>query len=144
MFICKISVKCTPVFIGTRNGTNHHDVNGCQESRRTYILPRYVKGMLAYSLIFKRNAMHCILAYDIRWSVSMYVCGCVCVVCVCVFIHLNASHWWASRKTFEINLSFFRHMYAIKTPFNDIFCNVVTHFLDHLFEGHRFEYWPFG
>ena len=56
---------------------------GCQELRRNKICQR----VLAYILIFNRNATHCILAYCIRRSASVTPCMCVCV-CVCVCVRL--------------------------------------------------------
>ena len=57
-------------------------------------MSRYVKicqGVLANSLIFKQNAMHCILAYGICRTVSVCVCVYVCVfvyVCMCMRVRV--------------------------------------------------------
>ena len=88
--ISEISVKCALIFIGRRMMTI------ATMSRRVRIrgrLPfaKICQGVLAYSLIFKRNVAYCILAYSIRWSVS------VCVVCACSSV--CTPHWWIAWKT---------------------------------------------
>ena len=127
-YIRKIDVKCTQVFIrhyilsvvfiGTTDDTNSDDVNGCQELRRSIPFTKICQGVLVYSLTFKRNTMHCILAYGIRRSVSVCVCECVwvcvreCVyTCVraCVYPSIWMPHWWTAQKWFEINLPLLHH-----------------------------------
>ena len=50
-----------------KDDTNRDEVKGCQAE--------ICQGVLAYSLIFKRNASHCILVCCICWNVSGYVCA---------------------------------------------------------------------
>ena len=75
------------VTIGTTDNTNLHDIKGFQDARKSIPFVKIYQWVLTYSLIFKRHATHCILAYGIRWS--MCVCVCVCVFeCVCVCAHV--------------------------------------------------------
>ena len=52
------------------------------------------QGVLAYSLIFKQNVMHCILAYCIRRCVRVCVRACVRV---CVYSSVWTTHYWTAR-----------------------------------------------
>ena len=84
------------VFTGTTNDTNLNDVKGCQKSSASITFAKIYQEVLAHTLIFTRNATHCILGYDIRRSVRSCarVCACVCIyvcMCVCLFVRLNAS-----------------------------------------------------
>ena len=54
-----------------------YNVNYMSGFEVDYLSPRIWQGVLAYSLILKRNATHCILAYCIRRSVCMCVCSSV-------------------------------------------------------------------
>ena len=89
----------------------------------------------------KHNALHSHLLLSSQCMcvcVSVYVCVFVCVrVCVRVCV----PRWWNSGKRFEIKPH--HHHVSHKKLANDIFGDVVAHYLDILLEGQSIETRPF-
>ena len=75
---------------------------GVSEFEMDLTFAKICQVVLAYGQIFKRNEMHCILAYVIRRS----VCPCVSV-CVSVCMSFWTLLWLTTQKRIEIYPSFF-------------------------------------